>query len=73
MRRKNMQNTTAAGAAAGAPGFVWGSFSAVLSRVFTSRVSAPGFVWGSYSAALALGSLVRAKTKIEADASGEYR
>ena len=43
MRRKNMQNTTAAGAAAGAPGFVWGSFSAVLSRVFTSRVSAPGF------------------------------
>ena len=27
-----------------------GSFSAALSRVFTSRVSAPGFVWGSFSA-----------------------
>ena len=35
--------STAAGAAAGAPGFVGGSASAVLSRVFTSRVSAPGF------------------------------
>ena len=55
MRRKNMQNTTAAGAAAGAPGFVWGSFSAVLSRVFTSRVSATSFAWGSASAALARG------------------
>jgi len=45
--------TTAAGAAAGAPGFVWGSVSAVISRVFTSRVSAPGFVRGSTSAAKA--------------------
>jgi hypothetical protein len=32
-------------------GFVWGSVSAVLSRVFTSRVSAPGFTRGSTSAA----------------------
>ena len=47
------EGATAAGAAAGAPGFVWGSASAVLSRVFTSRVSAPGFARGSTSAVLA--------------------
>jgi len=51
--------STAAGAAAGAPGFVWGSASAVLSRVFTSRVSAPGFARGSTSAAKARPLTVR--------------
>ena len=39
---------TAAGAAAGAPGFARGSASAVPSRVFTSRVSAPGLPGGPF-------------------------
>jgi len=41
-------------------GFVWGTVSAVLSRVFASRVSAPGFPRGSTSAVLARGYKPRA-------------
>jgi MOSC domain-containing protein YiiM len=55
-------SAAAAGAAEGAPDFIWGSESAALSRVLPSRVSAPGSTRGSDSASLARGLRSRACT-----------
>jgi hypothetical protein len=57
--------------AAGAPGFVWGSASAALSRVFTSRVSAPGMNAGACSGlTLSLISRPRLERQGSAEANG---